>query len=69
MSAGASLPPRQRAIHGNPPWEAATAMREAPAISANGAVNVWQSMPSAIAVAAAEEDFSAVDQKIITRNV
>jgi len=26
-------------------------------------------MPSAIAVAAAEEDFSAVDQKIITRNV
>ena len=35
----------------------------------NGAVNVWQSMPSAIAAAVAEEDFSAVDQKIITRNV
>jgi hypothetical protein len=45
------------------------ATREVQVISENGAVNVWQSMPSAIAVAAAEEDFSAVDQKIITRNV
>ena len=44
-------------------------MREVQVISENGAVNVWQSRPSAIAVAAAEEDFSAVDQKIITRNV
>ena len=50
-------------------WEAAMATREVQVISENGAVNVWQSMPSAIAVAAAEEDFSAVDQKIITRNV
>ena len=45
------------------------AMREAPAISANGAASAWRLMPSAIAAAAAEEDFSAVDQKIITRNV
>ena len=56
-------------VSGIPTWEAVTAMREAQVISENGAVNVWQSMPSAIAVAAAEEDFSAVDQKIITRNV
>ena len=38
-------------------------------IGENGAVNVWQSMPSAIAAAVADGDFSAVDQKIITRNV
>ena len=56
-------------VSGIPTWEAATATREVQVISENGAVNVWQSMPSAIAVAAAEEDFSAVDQKIITRNV
>ena len=56
-------------VSGIPTWEAATATREVKVISENGAVNVWQSMPSAIAVAAAEEDFSAVDQKIITRNV
>ena len=57
------------AASGIPTWEAAMATREVQVISENGAVNVWQSMPSAIAVAAAEEDFSAVDQKIITRNV
>ena len=60
---------RSAAASGIPTWEAVTAMREVQVISENGAVNVWQSMPSAIAVAAAEEDFSAVDQKIITRNV
>ena len=38
-------------------------MREAPGISANGAANVWRSTRSAIAAAAADGDFSAVNEK------
>ena len=38
-------------------------MREAPAISANGAASAWRSMRSAIAAAAADGDFSAVNEK------
>ena len=41
---------------------AVTAMREAPAISANGAASAWRSMRSAIAAVAADGDFSAADE-------
>ena len=47
----------QAAASGIPTWEAAMATREVQVISENGAVNVWQSMPSAIAAAVADGGF------------
>lgn len=55
-------------VSGIPTWEAATATREVQVISENGAVNVWQSMPSAIAAAAADGDFSAADENEVYKN-
>jgi len=43
-------------------------MREAPAISANGAASAWRSMRSAIAAAAADGDFSAADENEVYKN-
>ena len=42
-------------------------MREAPAISANGAASAWRSMRSVIA-AAADGDFSAADENEVYKN-
>ena len=55
-------------VSGIPTWEAATATREAPAISANGAASAWRSMRSVIAAAAADGDFSAAEENEVYKN-